>query len=301
VSRRLRVANAPCSWGVLEFEGMSDPADADQVLDEIAASGFAGTELGDWGFMPTDSGALADALQARGLSMVGGFVPVPLGRPAEAEAGITVAVKTAKLLAAVAPEAFIVLADDNGSDPIRTAHAGRIRSEHGLDEAAMDTAANIATRVARAVLEASGLRTVFHHHAAGFIETPLESASFLSRTDPDLLGLCLDTGHWTFGGGDPVQALKDHGDRVWHVHFKDCDPAVVREVTTSGQNYFTAVQRGVFCDLGQGGVDFPAVVECLSERDYSGWIVVEQDVLPGMGSPLQSAVRNRGYLARLGL
>jgi inosose dehydratase len=301
VSVRIQIANAPCSWGVLEFEGMAAPADASQVLDEIAASGFAGTELGDWGFLPTDPGALAATLDSRGLRMVGGFVPVALGRPEAADPGIRAAVQTAELMAAVAPDALVVLADDNGADPVRTSRAGRITPADGLDDAALDRAAAVADRLARAVHEQTGLRTVFHHHAAGFFETPQETAALLSRTDPRTLGLCLDTGHWTFGGGDPVAALQEHADRVWHVHFKDCDVSVAAGVAERGEDYFAAVQGGVFCELGRGSVDFSAVVQALHAMDYTGWVVVEQDVLPGMGSPLQSAVRNRGFLSRLGL
>ncbi len=137
--------------------------------------------------------------------------------------------------------------------------------------------------------------------AAGLVETPDETSALLTRTDPSLLGLCLDTGHWTFGGGDPLQALRQWGDRIWHVHFKDCDARVAAEVAQDDGDYFAAVQQGVFCELGQGVVDFPAIVEALHSRDYDGWIVVEQDVLPGMGKPRQSAASNREFIRSLGL
>jgi len=297
----IRVANAPCSWGVLEFDDMVEPYGCDQVLDEIAASGYAGTELGDWGFMPTGPDALRDAMSNRGLDLVGAFVPVPLSQPEAAEEGIATAVKTAQLLARAGADAFIVLADDNGSDPVRTGRAGRIEPEDSLSPDQWDTAGDIANRLARAVFDETGLRTVFHHHAAGFVETPDETAALLSRTDPDVLGLCLDTGHWTYGGGNPLAAIERWGDRIWHVHFKDCDPAVASAVSEAEEDYFAAVRRGVFCELGQGTVDFRSITLALQRRGYAGWIVVEQDVLPAMGTPLMSAVRNRGYLARLGL
>ena len=72
----IRVANAPCSWGVLEFETTATTAPAAQVLDEMAAAGYAGTELGDWGFLPTESRALAAEMARRGLALAGAFVPV---------------------------------------------------------------------------------------------------------------------------------------------------------------------------------------------------------------------------------
>ena len=71
----------------------------------------------------------------------------------------------------------------------------------------------------------SGLRTVFHHHCAGYVETPDEIDALMARTDPSLVGLCLDSGHATYGGGSPLDLLARHRARMWHVHFKDCEPA----------------------------------------------------------------------------
>jgi inosose dehydratase len=89
--------------------------------------------------------------------------------------------------------------------------------------------------------------------------------------------------------------------RIQHVHFKDCEPLIAEQARQSNWNYFTAVQHGVFCELGQGNVPFPSISARLREQGYSGWIVVEQDVLPGMGSPKESAARNRAYLKSIGL
>jgi inosose dehydratase len=88
---------------------------------------------------------------------------------------------------------------------------------------------------------------------------------------------------------------------VWHVHFKDCHPGVAAEARHQGWDYFTAVRHGIFCELGRGGVDFPGLTAALTRVGYDGWVVVEQDVLPGMGSPAESARRNREYLGTLGL
>ena len=60
--------------------------------------------------------------------------------------------------------------------------------------------------------------------------------------------------------------------------------------------YFEALRHGVFCELGQGCVDFAAVLRWLKETGYQGYTLVEQDVLPGMGNPKDSARRNREYL-----
>ncbi len=298
----IKVANAPCSWGVLEFDLEGEAAGYKQVLDEMQATGYKGTELGDWGFMPTDPEELNRDIAARGLTLLGAFVPVALNDAAAHDDGVTVAVRTARLLAAAAGDTpFIVLADDNGTDAIRTQNAGRIQPEHGLSEAHWQTFASGAEKVARTVKETTGLRTVFHHHCAGYVETPAEVEKLLSLTDPNLLGLCFDTGHYRFGGGDPVVGLKKHADRIWHVHFKDCQPDVAAQSRREGWDYFQSVKHGVFSELGQGDVDFTAVLSALQAQKYDGWIVVEQDVLPGMGNPKESAQRNREYLRRIGL
>lgn len=298
----IRIANAPCSWGVLEFDLPGKALGYAQVLDEIRDTGYVGTEFGDWGFMPTEPAALRRELDARSLAMVGAFVPVAFADPKAHAAGVEVAVRTAKLLAAVEGQSpFIVLADDNGKIPARTKQAGRITPANGLNEAQWTTFASGVETVARAVREQAGLRSVFHHHAAGYIETPEEIARLLALTNPDLVGLCFDTGHYCFGGGEPVAGLRRHRDRIWHVHFKDCSPTIHERSRAEGWDYFGSLKHGIFCELGKGDVDFAAVTAELRHTNYADWIVVEQDVLPGMGAPKEFAQRNRDYLRRLGL
>lgn len=298
----IRIANAPCSWGVLEFDLPGKALGCTQVLDEIRDTGYVGTEFGDWGFMPTEPSALRRELDARKLAMVGAFVPVAFADQNAHAAGAEVAVRTAKLLAAVEGKTpFIVLAHDNGKDANRTKKAGRITTADGLSEAQWKTFAQGVEQVAGAVRNEAGLRCVFHHHAAGFVETAPEVARLLELTDPKLVGLCFDTGHLRFGGGDPLTTLRRHRDRIWHVHFKDCSPAVHQRSRAERWDYFGSLKHGIFCELGKGDVDFAAVIAELRRTDYSGWIVVEQDVLPGMGAPKEFAQRNRDYLRKLGL
>lgn len=298
----IRVGNAPCSWGILEFERQSIAAPYGTVLDEIEQTGYAGTELGDWGFMPTDSARLREELAGRALQLVGAFVPVALADAAAHDQGVTAAVRTARLMRdAGSSGAFIVLSDDNASVPERERNAGRITAEHGLQEPAWATFAAGAERVARAVRDETGLRTVFHPHCGGYVETPEEIDQLMARTDRSLLGLVLDTGHVLYGGGDPLKVFEKHAERLWHVHFKDCDPEVARDARAQGLGYLAAVRAQLFGELGTGAVDFGAVTAALNRSRYDGWIVVEQDVFPGYGTPKESALRNRAFLRSLGL
>jgi inosose dehydratase len=309
----IRIANAPCSWGTLEFEGFKgERIGYEQMLDELVETGYVGAELGDWGFMPTDPPALSYALAKRNLTMVGAFVPVALKYAEQHDAGVDEALRYARLLAAVAetgPEAWspvIVLADNNGSEPVRTANAGRITPAMGLSDAEWRVFAQGAEKVARAVKAETGLRTVFHHHCAGYVETAAEVARLMDMTDPDLLGLVFDTGHYLYGSGgtDPsvvLAGLNKLDGRIWHMHFKDCQPEFATLARVAGWDYFTAVRHSIFCELGRGNVPFDGVTQWLQRTRFDGWIVVEQDVLPGMGVPRLSAAHNRAYLAGLGL
>ena len=298
----IQVANAPCSWGALEFELEGESLGYQQVLDEMVETGYAGTELGDWGFMPSVPTELSKVLLNNKLELLGAFVPVALADANAHKAGIDLALKTAGLMhEAGYTDAFIVLADENGSVDERTKNAGRITPAMGLSEEQWRTFASGAEQVARAVKESYGMRCVFHHHCGGYVETPQEVARLMELTDSSLLGLCLDMGHYAFGGGDPVEALEKYYSRIWHVHFKDFDPKVGLDARKDAYDYFESVEKGVFCELGKGNVDFQAIVNMLNSKGYDGWIVVEQDVLPGMGSPKICANNNRNYIKSLGL
>lgn len=300
----IKIANAPCSWGALEFdlEEKSEEIGFEQVLDEIKETGYMGTELGDWGYMPTEPSLLRAEIKKRNLELLGAFVPVALADSSTHEKGAKTALRVAELMyKAGYKNAFIVLADDNGAVPERTQNAGRITPGMGLSETQWKVYAEGAQKVAKAVKDEYGLRTVFHHHCGGFIETPEEIDKLMTLTDPKLLGLCLDMGHYAFGGGNPIKALKKHSDRIWHIHFKDFDPEAARLSREAKGDYFDAIKRGVFCELGKGEVDFHTIVQLLKEKNYNDWIVVEQDILPGMGSPKICARLNREYLKGIGI
>ncbi len=298
----IKIANAPCSWGVLEFNLEGEAAGYEQVLDEIQETGYAGTELGDWGFMPTDPSQLREEIARRELDLVGAFVPIDFSNREVHQSGAELATRTAKLMKEAGYEnALIILADENGKDPVRTKNAGRIGPDQQLNRDTQIVFCQGCDHTAKAVYEATGLKSVFHHHCAGFVETAQEVAWLMNGTDPKYLGLVLDMGHYTFGGGEPLEAMNLWKERIGLIHFKDCEPAVAAYSRAQGYDYFESVKNGVFCKLGKGQVNFPAIVKLLHEWQYDGWIVVEQDVLPGMGDPKSCAQANRDYLKKLEL
>jgi inosose dehydratase len=299
----IRVANAPCSWGVIERTYEDDRSYGyDRVIDEMAETGFTGTELGDWSFMPTNPAVLKAELNRRNLSLIASWITAVLIEPEGHADSADRAVRAACLLAEVAGESPVIVVGDNlFAYEKRNKIVGRVTPADSMTDEQWQIFVDGVHHIARQVKEEAGLRTVFHPHCSTWIEAPHEVAKLMKLTDPNLVGLCLDTGHYQFGGGDSVAAVRQYADRIWHVHFKDCEPNIATQARKEGWEYNFAVGKGLFCELGQGEVDFAAVLNELDVINYDGWVVIEQDVLPSMGTPKEAAQRNRNYLRSLGL
>lgn len=308
---KIKVGNAPCSWGTLEFEGLDvNPIGYTQMLDELVETGYVATELGDWGFMPTEPVALRKEIESRHLVNLGAYVQCAFKKAEAHAAGQEEVLKIARLLAASSDnKPFIILADDNTSEPVRNLNAGRATKDMGLSAAEWKVFAKGVQDIAKAVREETGLPTIFHHHSAGYVEAPWEIDAFLENTDPKLINLVFDTGHYVFGSGKDglgsdgnlTPVLNKYGDRISYIHFKDCHPGIAAKTRAENWDYIKALRNGLFCELGKGCVDFKGVVDWLEKRNYKGYVLVEQDVLPGMGEPKESARRNREYLRSIGL
>lgn len=280
----------------MEVEGWSPPFPYTTFLDELQGAGYSGTELGPYGYLPTDPAVLRAELDRRSLTLTSAFVPLRLK---DTQLDLAPAREVAELLQALGAR-YLVLAD--ALWPEREAVAGRVQ-ETDLRFTARDwdaAAGNL--RKASELAAGFGLRCVFHHHAGTYIETPEECARLLELTD---LGLCLDTGHYAYGGGDPVQAVETLGRRIEYLHFKDVSAPHLEYVRRRQLDFLDAVRHGVFCPLGDGVVRFPALLDALRRIDYDGWAVVEQDVDAtdtSASPPADSARASREYLrSQLGL
>jgi inosose dehydratase len=288
---RVHLANAPVSWGV--EHGFEPPIAYGPMLDELRRAGYDGTELGPYGYMPTEPDALSRELDRRSLRLVSAFVPIELKTP---NAPLDELEEVTRLLGDLG-STHVVLAD--ALWPERTRVAGRAAGgEASLTEGEW---AFVEANVARAaeIADRRGLRPVLHHHVGTYIETPDEVTRMLDRTT---VGLCLDTGHYVYGGGDPLAAVRGFGSRIDYLHLKDVDPRKLERVRREKLDFAGGVAAGVFCPLGQGCVPFAEIFEELGALDFDGWAVVEQDVDPagGTGSdPLEAARCSREFLRSL--
>jgi inosose dehydratase len=303
----VKVAAAPCSWGVFE-KTEDDPLQLqpEQMLDQMAAAGYAGTELGPPGYFG-DAEQLRSRLAARGLSLVGAFLPQRFSRAEHAAEDREWMIGVLDLLAAGRPDDVMpkaVLADAS-VEPERMRWAGQIPAhpEAALPKERFGVLIDNLHRAGEAARE-RGFDPVLHFHAGSYIESAAEIHAVFDALDTSLVGMCLDTGHALFGGADPLELLDSYASCVRHVHVKDCDLSVLRQVAGSGGGLMEAWDRSVFCQLGLGTTGLDGFVQALKARAWEGWVVIEQDrFLKPADTPealLALHTANRQWLADLG-
>jgi inosose dehydratase len=306
--RRNPISSAPCSFGVDEV--LADDAwmpGPDEMLDWMAELRYVGTELGPPGFLG-DGPRIRDRLESRGLALVGSFLPQHFSRNERVNedrvwlAGMLQRIREGTPDGS-APFAVLCEAID---EEVRLKLTGRTdrHPEAQLDGARWDALVSNLHRAAE-LCRAEGLEPVFHPHAGTYVESAADIERLMDRIDPTLVGLCLDTGHFRYGGADPATAIRAYAAFIRHVHVKDCRADVVADVAGRGGDLAEALKLGVFCPLGEGDAHIPNAIEALAEIGYDGWLVVEQDQSLTVRDTRESLVAgqraNREYLARLGL
>ena len=241
-------------WGI-----MPSP---DRVLAEMAELGLKGTELGAPGFFPEDPASIGELLTRNGLELVGGFVALVLHEP-DLSGTVDEARKAASLIAQAGGQMFVVgvVEDLQWSAPQELDYDGWTRLGRNLSEI-NDLVAD------------QGLTFALHPHAGTLIETAAQVERAIETVD---VGWCLDTGHLTIGGVDPVEFANRNGDRVVHVHLKDVDANIAADFRAGRRSLVDATRNGLFLPLGRGDARVAEVMEALTAHGYDGWLVLEQD------------------------
>ncbi len=303
----IAVANAPVSYGAFELTVGQDPdvPSGTQVLDQVAAAGYAGIDLGPVGYLG-DGERLGELLAERGLGLAGAYVELPYSDPGALEGAVGELDAILDVFDAVrsyltGPPPRPTLAD-KGSKRRAMLPARSVR-DHSLGYDAdgwRRFAAGLATVLARC--RDRGYEPTFHPETGTHVEAPWEIERVLDVSD---VGLCLETGHMMLGGGDPVAMLRDLGDRINHVHFKDARRSVMEGIVTDEAPVTEIWTREAFCELGHGDLDADAVLDGLRRISFGGWLVVEQDILPRSAERFARAAEeqrhNRAFLAERGL
>jgi inosose dehydratase len=278
-----RMAGAPISWGVCEVPGWGLQLTPERVLSEMAELGLKATELGPQGWLPLDGAAVRAELDRYGLRLVGGFVPVVAHERHESSR------RAAGQLAAAGADVFVaaLVQDDAWSAPVPLEDDGWRRVGTQLRELAD-------------LVAAEGLTLVLHPHVGTLVETAHDVERALAHTD---VPWCFDTGHLLIGGVEPVQFLRDHADRIGHVHLKDVSASLAERVRAGELSLVQATQMGLFRPLGDGDARLDEVVALLDQTGYERWLVLEQDLAitgeepPVDGGPALDVARSIEFLS----
>ncbi len=292
----IKVGSAPDNWGVW-FP--SDPRQTpwQRYLDELVEAGYQWTELGPYGYLPTDLPTLRAELNKRGVQVTGTFV-MPHLEDRDSWPQIEKAVLSTGELLVNLDAKFLILIDDVYSDLF----TGKQIRPARLDDSGWKQLIETTHRVANLAHDRFGLQTVFHPHAESHVEYEDQIEAFLEQTDPARVSLCLDTGHHAYRNGDPVSFMRKHHQRIPYLHLKSVDPVIRKRVADERIPFAIAVAQDMFCEPARGAVDFAAFRDVLRAIDYRGWAIVEQDMYPApFDKPLPIAKRTRAYLREIGI
>lgn len=275
----MRIAGAPITWGVCEVPGWGVQLDRDAVLSEIAAAGFQATELGPPGFLPEDPSELSALLKQHRLSLVAGFVPVVLHRPAVLDQALAQVRESAETLAGAGGQVLVL-----------AAQAGNTSYETSLELSDDDwQEMRRGLTAVEQISEECGLTLVLHPHYGTLIERECDVRRLLETTT---VKLCLDTGHLILGGSDPLAISNLAAGRIAHVHLKDVNLELAQRVRSGEIGYRDAVSRGLYRPLGAGGAKIEETVRSLRRSGYEGWYVIEQDIVIQESSSGDEPLRN---------
>lgn len=297
MAANVRLASAPINWGIESPDGEGNPS-VDEILLSSADAGYTGFELGPLFFLGSDAGAIADRLKRFDLDAVAYWVAVPLERPfgGAAEAEVREALEVLRAM-----DADLLIVSDYG-DETRLQIVSRVEEfpESWWSDADWDEVHR--SLVAIATLgEEYGVRIALHPHVGGHIESGREIEKAIAAIDGTPVTICLDTGHIRLGGIDSIPLLRELGARVTHIHAKDVEPDLLARMQAGEIDYMSAVGEGLYCDLGDGIVDWAGFAAAIDEIGFDGWVVAEEDqiLVPGRRAPFESNVRNRAFLADL--
>ncbi|WP_250637302.1 TIM barrel protein [Salipiger sp. CCB-MM3] len=278
-------------------------------MDEAAAAGFGGLELGPYGYMPLDAGRVGGALEERGLSIVAGTIFDDLVSTSNREELLRQTAEICALITALPKpqvhagqrfEAPYLTVMDWGHD-VRDYAAGHSDRAPRLSPDYWRGMMDNIRAIAELARDRYGVRAVIHPHAGGYIEFADELDQLAQDIPAETAGLCLDTGHMDYSGMDPVATLRAYAGRVDYIHFKDIDAEVYADIMSREIRFFDACAEGVMCPIGKGRIDYSAIRSLLTELGYGGFITIEQERDPrNSGSILQDLAASRDFLRRAG-
>jgi inosose dehydratase len=290
------IGSAPDSWGVW-FADDEQQTPWERFLDEVAGAGYTRIELGPYGYLPSDPARLREEVDKRGLTVTAGTIFEHLHRPDSWDSTWKDVSAVAELTAAMGAKHVVVI-PEFWRDPV----TGEVLEDPALTAEQWPAYAKQIDRLSKQIREEFGLQIQFHPHADTHVDTHANVERFLAETDPDLVTLCLDTGHISYCEGDNLKLIQDYPERIGYVHLKQVDPQVMQKVRAEGIGFGEAVKLGAMCEPPKGLPDMPPILEALAALDHVElFAIVEQDLYPcAPDVPLPIATRTLDYLRSCG-
>ena len=287
----LKIATASVNWNNADLgDGAGIPFP--DILDRAVEAGYAAMEYNP--VFGNDVETLRREAEARSITWCGTYQPIDLVSGPLTDAQLKEVEHLAALLAAIGCEDLVVAEPGR---PERIAIAGQVPEDGSKSlspNAWPEVAANL--HAAGAVAQQHGVNAQFHNHVGTWVETPAELDALLEYLDTSIVGLCFDTGHYAYGGGDALTFLRANIDRIGYLHLKDVDFKVLADAQVNGWSFLEALNHVIFSPLGEGSAEIGLILDVLTENDFDGWVVVEQDTCHG--DPTEVARQNREFIER---
>lgn len=288
----IKIGTAPDSWGVW-FPENDKQTNWERCMDEMAEAGYAGIELGPWGYLPNKYEKLKEELEKRSLELTATTLVGDLTSDSKTEELIALLDDMSELQLRFESAKYVVLIDDCYTDLF----SGELIRPQFLNEVEWSKFIKNIIKIRDHARINYGLEVVFHPHAQSHVETEEQIEKLLNDTD---INLCLDTGHHAYADGDPVAFMQTHYKRIPYLHLKSCDLKVREKMQREGWSFAKAVSEDVMCEPERGVVDMKAFMKVLEDINFNGWAIVEQDMYPApFEKPFPIAKRTREYLKTL--
>lgn len=266
----------PIGWVNDDLRDWGADRDGQEVMSEIAAIGFDGTEM-SYRF-PSEPGELKESLAGHGLVLAAAYRWTNFTVPEFTARELDLARQHVDFCKAAGAE-FATLAEGGGSQHWDA--RGQRDTVERLSEARWELLVNSLHEVG-SYARSQGIRLTIHPHGGTAVETPEEIDRLMTALDPELVGYCYDSGHVLYGGGDPGAVARRWARRIDYVHVKDVRYRVLEKARTEEWDFATAVRNNIFCTPGAGMIDFDPVITALKGADYGGWYVIEAEQDPAV-------------------
>jgi inosose dehydratase len=287
---KVKLGVTPTLWWNDDFPLIDAGVSFEQCISEMALAGFEGCSVGHK--YPKDPATLVAALALRGLTVSEPWTSTYFTSVDMEEATLNAFADTLRFIKALGGTEMVVAELGGAVHPLPVAVFPNAPTFSDAQWTALCDGMNNIGGIAKS----EGMRLSYHHHMGTGVMTRAETDRFMAGTDPELVHLCLDTGHIAFAGGDPLDLARAYATRIGHVHLKDVRPDVVAEVKARNLSFQDAIEAGVFTVPGDGGIDFVPILRTLADSGYQGWLVVEAEQDPAKANPLTYALKARAYL-----